>query len=227
MKKILVAVAVLLTAASFGGAQEIVTAANFFNQVSDRYGAVADYEAKIAITMEKSAMTGVLRYKSPHRVRIDFTDPQDQVINTDGKTLTVYLPRYSVSFTQELRKHSGVSVAAMASKQGLNLLKNNYSIAYSVGPAPVPLDDAQGKDEQVTKLKLTWRSSGEAFRQLEISVGANGFIRRISGITVNYATVQFDFTGIRTNIGVPDNRFEYDDPPTSNRISNFLFDPEG
>jgi outer membrane lipoprotein-sorting protein len=204
--------------------QEIVTASQYFNQVSDRYGALTDYSAQISIQQGKEFLQGMIYYRSPNRMRIDFTSPSNMVINTDGKLLTVYLPKYSVSFTQELKKRSDASLAAMASRQGLVLLKNNYSIGYAIGPEPVPLDDKS--PDKVVKLKLTWRSGGQAFRQLEIDVGQNGFIRRITGVTVALVNVQFDFSNIKPNTGIPDSRFSYDSPPTSNVINNFLFEPE-
>ena len=205
-------------------AQDIVTAARFFDTVSEKYGSVADYTAKVSIQQGKSSMDGTVLYKNPNKLRIEFSNPPGQVINSDGKTLTVFLPRYSVAFTQELKKRSDAAIAAMASKQGLNLLKSSYSIGYVTGPDPVPLD-AGG--ESVVKLKLTWRSGSQAFRQLELSVSSLGFIRRIIGVTAAQQTIQFDFSAIKTNIGIPDNRFDYDSPPTANMIHNFLFEPEG
>lgn len=207
------------------GAQDIVTASKFFDGVSENYGTISDYSAKVSILQGKTQMDGTLLYRNPNKLRIEFSNPPDQVINSDGKTLTVYLPRYSVAFTQGLKKRSDAAIAAMASKQGLNLLKTSYSISYVVGPEPVPLEGTSG--DLVTKLKLTWRSGSQAFRNLEISVAANGFIRRIVGVTASQLTIQFDFTGIKTNIGIPEIRFDYDSPPTANMIHNFLFEPEG
>lgn len=206
-------------------AQEIVTAAQYFNTVSEKYGSVGDYSAKVAILQGKTAMEGTLFYKNPNKLRIEFSNPAGQVISSDGKVLTVYLPRYNVAFTQELKKRSEASIAAMASKQGLNLLKSSYSISYVTGPETTPLDGTAG--ESVVKLKLTWRSGNQAFRQLEISVGQSGYIRRIIGLTAAQQTIQFDFTSIKTNVGIPDTRFDYDSPPTANMIRNFLFEPEG
>ena len=205
-------------------AQDIVTAVQFFNQVSERYGAVKDYSANIAVQQGREHMTGVLYYRSPNMIRINFNYPDHMVINSDGHVLTVYLPRYSVTFTQALKKHSEAAVASMASHQGLNLLRQSYSIAYLNGPEPEALDDKT--PEKVVKLRLSWREGTEAFKYLELDIGQNGFIRRISGITAASVSVQFDFTNIQTNLGISQNQFAYDSPPTSNVINNFLFDPE-
>ena len=208
-------------------AQEIVTAAQFFNTVSEKYGSISDYKATITILQGKDTMKGTLYYKSPNELHIEFSDPAGQVINSDGKTLIVYLPRYSVAFAQDLKtsKVSTNTAAGLASKEGLNLLKSSYSIGYVTGPDPVPLDDKI--NEPVVKLILDWRSGSQAFRSLELSIAANGLIRRIIGTTAAQTTVQFDFTNIQTNLGVPEARFQYDSPPTANMIHNFLFEPEG
>jgi len=205
-------------------AQDIQTAENFFDTVSEKYGDVKDYIAGIRITLEKDVMEGTLYYKSPNLLRIDFSSPAEQVMVTDGEKLTVYIPQYRVIMSQALKKRSSASVAAMASRQGLLLLKRNYAIAYLEGPASVPLDDKS--DERVKKLKLTWRTNAEGFRELIVSIGAAGYIRRIEAVTVGYQKIQFNFTDIRVNQNIPDARFKYDPPASANVLENFLFEPE-
>jgi outer membrane lipoprotein-sorting protein len=217
----------LLTSVSLAAplsSQEIQTAENFFDTISEKYGEVKDYIAGIRITLEKEAMEGTLYYKNPNLLRIDFSAPAEQVMVTDGEKLTVYIPQYRVIMSQALKKRSSASVAAMASRQGLLLLKRNYAIAYLEGPSPVPLDDKS--DERVTKLKLTWRTNAEGFRELVLSINARGLIRRIDAVTVGYQNIQFDFADIRVNQNIPDARFKYDPPASANVLENFLFEPE-
>lgn len=216
----------LLVLASAAGSQELLTAANFFNRVSEQYGALADYEARVVIRQGSTTMRGLMLYKNPNKLRIDFSDPANQVLASDGRTLTIHLPRYSVSFTQDLRRRSEANVANLASRQGLHLLRTNYSIAYALGPEPVPLEPEAGLNEPVTKLKLTWRSAEETFRQIDLAVNSAGYIRRITGVKSDFSLVQMDFFDYKFNQGLPDNRFQFDSPPTANRIHNFLFEPE-
>ena len=90
----------------FLGAQDILTAANYFNEISQRYGKIQDYEADITITRGEDIMAGKLFYKTPNLLRIDFTEPKDQVLVTDGKLLTIYIPKYrSEEHTSELQSH--------------------------------------------------------------------------------------------------------------------------
>ncbi|MDZ7792717.1 MAG: hypothetical protein U5P10_03220 [Spirochaetia bacterium] len=78
----------------------------------------------------------------------------------------------------------------------------------------------------VRKLKLAWRTPGEGFRQIEMSVNKDMMIRRMVGITDAYENFQFDFIGIQPNQNIPDTRFRFEEPPSAYKVDNFLFEPE-
>ena len=215
---------ILALAALTAGAQEIRTAENAFDEVSARYGKIQDYQAGITVTRGESVMAGRIFYRTPNLLRIDFTQPGEQVLVTDGEKLTVYIPRYEVIMEQKLKRRSQAALTNMASRQGLNLLKKNYSVAYLTGPSPEPLQE--GSTEMVIKLRLTSRYTQEGFRQIILSVGQNGLIRRITGVTLGYEELTCDFTGITTNQGIPEQRFKYDAPAYANVYSDFLFSAE-
>lgn len=218
---------IAVVAVPFVAAQQILTADKYFQKVSQDYAGINDYEADITITQGKNVMKGVLYYKKPDLMRIDFSQPAKQVIVSDGTKLTIYIPKQSAVFEQTLAKGgTGTSGALIANEQGLQLLKKNYSIAYLESPTPVPLD--KGSSEMVVKLKLEWRSTGEGFRQLELDVGVkSGLIRRIIGVSAAFEKTQFDFTNIKTNQNIPQGRFNYEPPQTANIYPNFLFVPQG
>ena len=204
------------------GAQDILTAENYFDEISQRYGKIQDYEADITITRGEDIMAGKLFYRTPNLLRIDFTEPQEQVLVTDGKLLTIYIPKYEVIMEQKLKRRSQTALATMAGSQGLVLLKKSYSVAYLEVPEPTPLEE--GSTEKVVQLKLTSRSTSEGFRQVDISVAGNGLIRRISAITLGYEELVYDFEDIMVNQNIPENRFLYDSPSYANVYSAFLFD---
>ena len=203
-------------------AQEILTANEFFDTVADTYATVEDYIAEYQWTDEGGSMSGTITYKRPNRVRIDFTDPEDQVLVSNGELLTVYVPAFNVVLQQELRPGGG---ADLASSEGLTLMRRNYDIAYLEGPEPVELDD--GTDVFVTQLRLDRKQVTEGFRQLVLSVDDTGFIRRIVGTTVDWEDVQMDLSDIRINQRVSDQLFEEDPDPSASVDENFLYSPEG
>jgi outer membrane lipoprotein-sorting protein len=219
---ILQTLVILLLAPVALSAQDILTAEVFFDEISDRYGKIQDYTASVAITQGETVMKGKLYYKTPNLLRIDFSEPADQVLVANGEELTIYIPRYEVILLQKLKRRSQAALATLASEQGLNLLKKNYAVAYLTGPGFVPLET--GGSEVVRQLKLTSRSTAEGFRQITLAVGRNGLIRRMTGVTLNYQEFVLDLTNILTNQNIPDTRFQYDSPPYANVYQDFLFD---
>ena len=228
VKKLYIFICLIIFPALFSFAQEqqrIVTASEFLNFVSVQYGSIEDYEANVTITKGKEKMSGILYYKTPSLLRINFDTPKEQVLVVDKEKLVIYIPKYRVIMQQKLKKKGGsVSGAGMASREGLKILKQNYTVAYLESPDFVPLDD--GSEEMVKKLKFIWRTADEGFRQLVMSVGQDNLIRRLLCVTADYTEMQFDFTDIKTNEGIPDTRFEYDSPASANVFENFLFDAE-
>jgi len=166
----------------------------------------------------------MIYYKTPNLLRINFTEPEDQVLVVDGIQLMMFLPLHHVLMRQEITRHSQASLATMVSEQGLKLLEQNYSVAFLDNPEPVILEE--GSDEMVRKLNLAWRTPGQGFRQIEMSVNKDMLIRRMVGITDNYETFQFDFINIQLNQDLPDARFVFEEPPSAYMIENFLFEPE-
>ena len=217
--------AIILLAVSGGMvfAQEIVTADRYMEIVAERYGSIRDYEANVAIRSGNTDMVGSMSFLDPSFMRIDFTRPAEQVISFNGEQLTVYLPEFRVTLNQEVSSRgSAVAGASLASSQGLNLLRRNYIPSFVSGPAPVPLDERTR--DMVVKIRLTRRTASENFREIILSIDPETrLIRRMEGRTVADALVTFDFTNIRTNLGIPPARFIYVPPSTANMVNNFLF----
>lgn len=213
-------------------AQDIVTASDFFDEVSARYREIEDYQALLTITQEDSVMSGMLFHKRPNFLLIEFIDPEEQVVAVDGEKLIIYMPYLNVAMEQQLERKTEeegagveeVTPASLATGQGLELMKSRYSVAYLDSQDPVLLDE--GGEEMVRKLKLEWRTIDEGFRQLTLSIDDDLMIRRILGITSSFQEVQLDFQEILTNQNIPEGKFRYDSPPSANVIKNFIFEPE-
>ena len=206
--------------------QEIVTADKYLDSVSERYAGIKDYEASVVIRSNATDMMGNLSFLNPYFLRIDFTKPQDQVLVFNGELLSIYIPELRAILNQTVtpvrRASTPAGGASLASAQGLQLLRRGYVPAFVTGPDPVPLDDRGG--DLVVKLRLTRRMASEGFREIILSIDPETrLIRRIEGRTIADALVRFDFTNIRTNLGIPEQRFIYDSPASANMYNNFLF----
>jgi outer membrane lipoprotein-sorting protein len=201
-------------------AQEIVTAEKFMERVSGVYSGFKDYEAKIGIRSGETEMYGTVSYRGPAFLRIDFSTPAEQVIVFNGEVLTVYLPAYRAILSQTVSSSGGG--AGLATGNGLNLLRRNFAASFVTGPDAVRLDENSA--EMVVKVRLTRRYGAEGFREIILSVNAATLvIRRMQGTTLSGGLVQFDFSDVKTNIGIPELRFAYDSPASANIYNNFLF----
>ncbi|MDR0502570.1 MAG: outer membrane lipoprotein carrier protein LolA [Treponema sp.] len=204
--------------------QDIITAERYLEMVSDQYSIIKDYEASIVIRSGNTDMTGTVNHLSPSFLRIDFTRPANQVIVYNGELLTIYLPEFRAVLSQTVNqtRRTGAAGAGIASAHGLSMLRRNYIPSYDVGPAPVPLDN--NSQEMVVKLRLGRRTISEGFREIVLSINPDTrLIRRIEGRTIAEGDVRFDFSNIKINQGIPEQRFIYDPPPNASMYNNFLF----
>ncbi len=230
MKKIYFFILCSICTLSFSAAQDaIVTAGTFFQSLSEYYGTISDFEANMEITAGTSVMQGKVSFKKPNLLRIDFSNPESQVILFNGTQLTIYLPGSAAVLTQTVSDDAGTSSGAnLATPQGLTLMSRYYSIAYLSDEGPVPLDDPEieknPSSEMVIKLKLTKKKTTEGFETIILSINPEKkLIRRVEAVTIANEKFKFTFTEYALNQKIPDTRFMYDSPGTANNYNNFLF----
>jgi len=222
MKKIVSFVFVaLFTATMF--AQNITTASAYFKTISENYSRIKDYEVDFEIKMDKKESAGKMSFMAPDLIRLDYTNPEDQVIVFNGDTLTIYLPAPSnAALQQQVTPGSTTSSATAATPQGLSLLSRYYSIQYESGQNAEPLEE--GSDEMVVKFILYRKSGSEAFTSIKIAVDEKTkLIRRMQAVTTKDEEFVFDFYDYKLNVGLSDQRFIYDAPPSAINYNNFLF----
>ncbi len=232
LKKILFSICLLLIVMSYTFAQSaILTAADFFESVSENFAVIENYEAdmKIRIGEESEEMISRVSFKQPNLLRIDFSEPDTQAIVFNGNQLTIYLPNSNVILNQTVQSDGSSSDGmSLATPDGLALMKRYYSITYEVGQAPVPLDpEAVGTpeaEEMVVKLLLTRRNTTEGFRTINLAISPDTLlIRRVEAESVEGTIFIFDFTNYALNQNIPDMRFLFDMPSAGSTFNDFLF----
>lgn len=220
-RKLVILLFCLVVVAVVVPAQNTLSAAEYFDTIAGNFATIDNYVADYVWNDDNGTMHGTLLYKAPNLIRIDFDQPADQWLIANGDELLVYLPRYNVVLQQELRGGGGVGAPTA---EGLAIMRRSYEIAYLEGPDPVPLDE--GSSVMVTQLRLDRKQVTEGFRELVLSIDANGYIRRMVGTMVDWETVRMDLSGIQINQFIPDARFEEDLDASASVNENFLFDPE-
>lgn len=221
MKKIILSVGALFFC-FFSFAQGITTASAYFKTISEYYGTLKDYEVDFEIRMDKIETAGKLSYKSPDLLRLDYTNPQEQVICFNGDMLTIYLPESPAVLQQQISPGNSGGAASMATAQGLSLMTRYYTVSYETGQKAEPLEE--DSDEMVVKFILTRKSPSEAFRYIKLSVNERTkLIRRVEAVTPKGEEFVFNFYEYKLNQGITDQRFIYDAPSSANNYNNFLY----
>ena len=210
----------------FAQNQTILTAGNFFKSISEYYATIKDYEASFSISAAGTKMSGKVSFKAPNLLRMDFDDPEKQVIVFSDNRLLMYLPLSNATLIQEVDTDASAGSAAeagnLATPQGLYLMNRYYFIAYENGQAAEPLDE--GSSENVVKLILTRKTVAEGFTNIYLAINPDTkLIRRIKAVTQNDEVFEFSFTQYILNTNIPDVRFLYDSPSDSNNYYNFLY----
>ncbi len=235
MKKIfLYSVFLVLASTSIFSQTNILTAADFFEKVSQNIGSIENYEADMTIQMGKNEdiMTSRVSFKQPNLLRIDFSDPATQTIVFNGNLLTIYLPESNVLLNQTVESDdTSTTGMSLTTPEGLSLMKRYYSISYLIGQQPVALDpDAEGTpeaEEMVIKLRLIRKNTTEGFRTIELAVNPETLlIRRVTAESVDNKIYTFNFKNYAINQNIPDMRFLFDMPSAGSTFNDFLFAEE-
>ncbi len=222
MKKLLISFCALFVSTVLF-AQNITTASAYFKTISEYYGTIKDYEVDFEIKIEKTESAGKLSFKAPNLVRMDYTNPPEQVICFNGDILTIYIkePAEAV-LQQQVSPDNTNNAATLSTPQGLSLMSRYYTVAYETGQNPEPLEE--GSDEMVVKLILTRKSASEAFRYIKLAINNDTkLIRRIEAVTPKGEEFVFNFFDYTLNQNLSEQRFVYDAPSSANNYNNFLF----
>ena len=222
MKKLLISFCALFVSTVLF-AQNITTASAYFKTISEYYGTIKDYEVDFEIKIEKAESAGKLSFKAPNLVRMDYTNPPEQVICFNGDILTIYIkePAEAV-LQQQVTPDNTNNAASLSTPQGLSLMSRYYTVAYETGQNPEPLEE--GSDEKVVKLILTRKSASEAFRYIKLAINNDTkLIRRIEAVTPKGEEFVFNFFDYVLNQNLSEQRFVYDAPSSANNYNNFLF----
>ncbi len=174
--------------------------------------------------IELSRMTGMISFKRPDQLRIDFIQPAGGVMVSDGNYLKIYLPEFNLIIEQLLEDQDPAANTALADDLapilGLGFLRNNYAIAYEVGPNPVPIGDGSGRE--VVRLVLERQVPEEGFETIIVAVGEDKLIRTIVGEYRSGDRWSIRFRSVRINQSIPDARFQFESPPDANIYHDVL-----
>lgn len=218
-------VTVLFTFSTFVCAQEvetvdslnIVTVNDIKQLMSDSFNSVEDYIADIEWINGRASYTGSISYKKANKLLIEFEEPEDQVISTDGTFLYIYIPYLKVVIQQSLGEDTESTLLATTSEAGLTKLFDEYDFTFYESSTPEPFGDTMAYH-----LRLEQKRPKVGFRQMDMWVSRNGYILQSNGKSPNGLDVSLSFTNIQINTELPDYIFEFEVPADAQIIRNII-----
>jgi len=149
-------------------------------KVKKRYSELKSYTSDFAITINNNKKTtqmkGACLYKSPGKIRYDFSLPEGDTIVSDGKTLWIYIKKIGAVGKQDLEisknNSSGEPIFQANSSPGLNRIFRKYHYKFDSINQPQKLED--GKEYFVLSLEQREKIGG--FETMTLYVKANDFL---------------------------------------------------
>ena len=199
------------------GSINIVTVNDVKQLMSDSFENVEDYIADIEWINGNASYTGTISYKKSNKLLIEFVEPEDQVISTDGIFLYIYIPYLKVVVQQSLGEDTESTLLATTSEVGLTKLFDEYDFSFFESSSPEPFGDTMAYH-----LKLDQKRPKVGFRQMDMWVSQNGYILQSNGKSPNGLDVSLTFTNIIINSELPDYIFEFEVPADAQIIRNII-----
>lgn len=203
---------------------DFITVSDVVGNIRKSFGAIDTYQANFTIFSEKlgktTRQTGIIKYKANNRLHVEFTQPPGQKIVSNGKMMWIYIPSMNVVAEQDLDSGSGIFVSG--SRSGLNWLFSKYHYRFATKEQP----ETQGDGSKMYTLILKQKESRSGYRNMKLWVNERYFIVRAQGETSTGKKIEIQFTGLKTNIDIPNSLFRFDIPARARVVKNPMITEE-
>ena len=203
---------------------DFITVGDVVREIRAAYGGIDTYQANFTIESErhgrKTVQRGVIRFKNSDRLVMDFTQPANQKIVSNGKMLWIYIPSMNVVAEQDLKSDSGLFAAG--SKSGLNRLFSKYHYRFASKEQPETMKDGS----KMYTLELKQRESRSGYREINLLVDENYFITKAEGVTSTGKKVSISLTDFKTDVDLPGSLFKFDIPARARVLKNPMMSEE-
>jgi outer membrane lipoprotein carrier protein len=196
---------------------DFVTVSDVVTKVRKKFSKVDSYQANFSITSKRgrkvNRQTGVLKYKSPNKLLIEFYSPRDQKIVSDGKMMWIYIPSMNVVAQQDLKSDTGLF--GSGTRSGLRRLFSKYH--YRFLSKKQPEETPQGT---FYTLFLKQKESRSGFKTLKLWINSDYMISKAQGETTTGKTITIDLSKINTQVNHPTGIFRFSVPARARVITN-------
>jgi len=182
-------------------------------KVDQRYNAMRtlrmDFIEQLETAGVRKRESGVLELKKPGRMRWSYTQPQEKVFVSDGKTAYFYVP--------------GERQARKAPVKKLDDLQS--PLRYLLGKSRIA-DELEGLKLDGNVLSGTPKHLKDRVEKVELTVTPDGLIQRIVIEEVDGTRTEFAFTNIQENAAIADTQFRFTPPAGTEIVESTQIQPQ-
>ena len=190
------------------------SATSILLRTAERYEGIRSLRANFTLRADNPLLRrtttsrGTLLQKRPDRLLLDFSDPEGDVIVSDGEHIWVYYP--SADPRQVIRASAGggaggVDLQAQFVGDPVRRFEHSHEGTEAVAGRPADVLSLRPREDA-------------GYRELRIWVDrADGLIRRFQITELNDAVRRFELSGLETNVALDDRLFDFT-PPADARI---------
>lgn len=185
--------------------------------MSDKFKSIKDYTADFEWINGNAHYKGKIQYKKPDKILLDFDEPKDQKIISDGKTLYVYIPYLKVVVKQTLGEGTESQILTNQSEKGLNKLFDEYAFSF--------YDKSNLQkfgDTMAYHLKLFQKKPKVGFKRMDLWISKDDLILQSNGVSMNGQNISLTFSNIKLNTEIPDYIFNFKIPVNAQVIRNII-----
>ena len=203
---------------------DFITVGDIIKEIRAAYGELESYQANFTIESErygkKSVQRGVIRFKNSDRIVMDFYQPSNQKIVSNGKMMWIYIPSLNVVAEQDLKSDAGLF--SSGSESGLKILFSKYHYRFASKEQPETMKDGSKR----YTLELKQKESRSGYREINLQVDEDYFITRAEGVTSTGKKVSILLTDIKKNLDLPESIFKLDVPARARVLKNPMMSEE-
>jgi outer membrane lipoprotein-sorting protein len=196
---------------------KIISINDIKKTMEDTFASIEDYTADFEWVNGNVNYYGRILYKKPNKILLNFEEPEEQVIVSNGLSLYIYLPSLKIVAQQALNEESESTILTTASESGLVKLLDEYSFSFYDTSLPQSF-----KNMMAYHLTLDQKKAKVGFKKMDLWVSDTGLILQSSGSSQSGIDVSLTFLNIKLTTEIPDYIFDFEVPTDAQIIRNII-----